>query len=123
MVQPAPATASDTPAPPAAADDEVVILFSGPCWVDVQDATGQYKLFGEMSDGDRHVLGGEPPYSLIIGNASAVEMTVGGKPFDVAAIARGNVARFELDAAQLQQAAAGDGPGSEADADDGVSGD
>ena len=87
--------------------DQVVISFDGPCWVDVRDATGEIQLFGEMADGDRHVLGGEPPYSLVIGNASAVTMTVGGAPFDVRAIAKGNVARFELDPADIVPAPAG----------------
>ena len=32
-----------------------------------------------------------------------MELTVGGKPFDVRAIAKGNVARFNLDPAELQE--------------------
>jgi cytoskeleton protein RodZ len=103
---PADAAASD-----AAGGSEVVVAFTGPCWVDIRDATGDFKLFGEMGDGDRHELGGEPPYSLIIGNASAVQMEIGGAPFDVAAIARGNVARFTLDAATIAEVA---GSGSDA---------
>jgi cytoskeleton protein RodZ len=106
--QPAP---SDAPPGNAAGGSEVVVAFTGPCWVDIRDATGDFKLFGEMGDGDRHELGGEPPYSLIIGNASAVQMEIGGAPFDVAAIARGNVARFTLDAATIAEAA---GSGSDA---------
>jgi len=97
--------ASDAPPGDATGGSEVVVAFTGPCWVDIRDATGDFKLFGEMGDGDRHVLGGEPPYSLIIGNASAVQMQIGGAPFDVAAIARGNVARFTLDAATIAEVA------------------
>jgi cytoskeleton protein RodZ len=100
--------AGDTEIVPGTAsenDSEVTIAFSGPCWVDVRDATGEVQLFGEMGDGDSHVLGGEPPYSLVIGNASVTEITVGGRPFDVRAVAKGNVARFELDPAALPQAA------------------
>ena len=81
------------------------------------DVAGEVQLFGEMADGDRHVLGGEPPYSLVIGNASAVTMTVGGTPFDVRAIAKGNVARFELDPADIVAAPAGVG-GSAGPSDD-----
>ena len=98
-------TASRTPAMADTTDTGVVITFSGPCWVDIRDATGDYKLFGEMADGDRHVLGGEPPYSLILGNAQAVDMQVGGQPYDVTAIAKGNVARFTLDAAAISAVA------------------
>lgn len=86
-------------APGANGKPEVVMSFSGPCWVDIRDATGEFKIFGEMNKGDRKVLGGEPPYSIILGNAAAVEVTIAGKPFDVESIARGNVARFDLDPA------------------------
>lgn len=110
---PVPLSADVTSEPDAAAPDtsaldtspagQVVIAFSDPCWVNVRDASGQAQLFGEMAKGDRHVLGGEPPYSLVLGNAAGVELTVGGKPFDVRAIAKGNVARFNLDPAELQE--------------------
>jgi cytoskeleton protein RodZ len=80
---------------------DVVMEFSGPCWVDVRDKEGELKLFGEMRKGDRHVLSGTPPYSMIIGNAAAVEILVAGNPFDLDPIARGNVARFTLDPEQL----------------------
>ena len=73
--------------------------FSGPCWVDIRDSGGGFKLFGEMGKGDRRVLGGTPPYSLILGNTAAVSITVGGEPYDLDGIARGNVARFTLDPA------------------------
>jgi cytoskeleton protein RodZ len=105
----------DAPATETVAEDtpeanEVVVSFDGPCWVDIRDAAGEVQLFGEMASGDSHVLGGEPPYSLVIGNASAVSMTVGGAPFDVRAIAKGNVARFELDPAEIVAAPASNGP-------------
>jgi cytoskeleton protein RodZ len=102
------AAADDADAPDATPPEQVTISFGGPCWVDIRDASGDFKLFGEMSDGDRHVLGGTPPYSLILGNAAVVDMRVGGEPFDVAAIARGNVARFELDPAELAAASEAD---------------
>jgi cytoskeleton protein RodZ len=50
-----------------------------------------------MQKGDRHVLDGEPPYAFVIGNATATAVTVGGKPFDLGGVSRGNVARFKLD--------------------------
>ena len=91
LVQPTPAEAEPT------SGSAVAIAFRGPCWVDIRDADGEVQLFGEMANGDRRVLDGKPPYSLVIGNASAVDMEVGGKPFDVNAVAKGNVARFKLD--------------------------
>jgi cytoskeleton protein RodZ len=86
--------AADDPPP---AGQEIVLSFSGPCWVDIRDSEREFKLFGEMGKGDRHVLEGTPPYSVILGNTAAVSITVGGDPYDLADIARGNVARFTLD--------------------------
>jgi cytoskeleton protein RodZ len=100
---PEPTMAADEGAatPDAAPTEDIVLEFTGPCWVDIRDQERKFKLFGEMRKGDRHVLEGKPPYSVILGNASAVEITVAGKPFDLDAIARGNVARFKLDPGQL----------------------
>lgn len=78
---------------------EVVLTFDGPCWVDIRDATREFKLFGEMGEGDRRVLAGTPPYSVIIGNAAATTITIDGQAFDLSRYARGNVARFTLDPA------------------------
>lgn len=91
----------DTPPAAATGQREIVLTFSGPCWVDVRDSERSFKLFGEMREGDRQVLEGTPPYSLILGNAAAVSVTIDGAPFDLAAISSGNVARFTLDPAQL----------------------
>jgi cytoskeleton protein RodZ len=76
---------------------EIVMTFDAPCWVDVQDSEKKYKLFGEMKKGDRHVLEGKPPYSVILGNAAAATITVDGVAFDLSSISQGNVARFTLD--------------------------
>jgi cytoskeleton protein RodZ len=81
----------------AATDGEIVMSFAGPCWVDVRGSDHKYKLFGEMKKGDRRVLGGTPPYSVILGNAAAVTITVDGKAVDLSAKSKGNVARFTLD--------------------------
>lgn len=80
-----------------ATQGEIVFEFIGACWVDVRDATRKFKLFGEMRKGERKVLGGTPPYSVILGNSPMVRVTIDGEPFDVEAHSRGNVARFTLD--------------------------
>ena len=84
---------------------EVVIRFTGPTSVDIRDSTMNYALVGEMDKGDQYLLGGKPPYSLILGNAAAVEILVGGKPFDFQSVVRGNVARFILNPAPASTSA------------------
>jgi cytoskeleton protein RodZ len=92
-------TATETAA--AMDSGDVVLEFRGPCWVDVRDADKSFALTGEMGNGDRRVLGGTPPYSLILGNAAAVTVTVKGARIDLTRLAKGNVARFKLDPDQL----------------------
>ncbi len=76
---------------------DVVVTFSGSSWISVTGAHGEAVLNGEMRNGDRHVLKGQPPYKFVIGNAAATKITVAGAPFDVMSQAHGNVARFTLD--------------------------
>ncbi|NEX19591.1 helix-turn-helix domain-containing protein [Thiorhodococcus mannitoliphagus] len=94
-----PTEPSPEPEPVAeeAPNREVVLEFSGTSWVDVRDAAGEVVLNGEMREGDRRVITGEPPYKLVIGNAAATRLSVGDKPFDLDRRAQGNVARFSLD--------------------------
>lgn len=87
---------ADGGAPVVEGAQQVVMTFSSPCWVDVRDSERKFKLFGEMPKGSRKVLGGKPPYKLVIGNAQAVSISINGKPFDLAPYAKGNVARFTL---------------------------
>ncbi|MTW20620.1 RodZ domain-containing protein [Allochromatium palmeri] len=88
--------AADEPAPQTTST-EVVLEFTGTCWIDVRGANGRVVLNGEMRSGDRRVLDGEPPYKFVIGNAAATQLTIGGRPFDLKGRAQGNVARFSLD--------------------------
>ncbi|MEA3638922.1 MAG: DUF4115 domain-containing protein [Lamprobacter sp.] len=110
------AEAEADPATADSASPSVELAFRGPCWVDIRDSTGKVLLFGEMSRDDRERLSGTPPYSLVLGNAAAVELTVAGQPFDLSSIARGNVARFQLDPAEVIRQAGDASAGSEANA-------
>ncbi len=88
---------ADDAAPVTGGAGQITMAFNAPCWVDVRDSERKFKLFGEMAKGTYKVLGGQPPYKLVIGNARAVTITVDGKPFDLSRYAKGNVARFTLD--------------------------
>jgi cytoskeleton protein RodZ len=95
----------------------IELAFSGPCWVDIRDSTGKVLLFGEMKRDSRETLAGEPPYSLVIGNAAAAEITVAGQPFNLTSVARGNVARFKLDPAEVSRQTTDTSADTSADAD------
>lgn len=83
-------------APSASSQAVVVLEFSDTAWVDVRDATKKVHIRGEMRKGERRELGGTPPYTLVLGNAGSVQVTVNGEPFDLKSRIRGNVARFTL---------------------------
>lgn len=89
--------AESPPEPVPAAKPDVVFEFTKNCWVDIRASGQDYKLFGEIAAGRSETLGGTPPYRVVLGNAAAVQINVAGKPFDLAAHSRGNVARFTLD--------------------------
>lgn len=76
---------------------EITLTVTGPTSVKVQDSTGTVILNRKLRKGDTRVLAGTPPYSFAIGNAAAVQMTVGGRPIDLAEYTQGNAARFTFD--------------------------
>jgi cytoskeleton protein RodZ len=92
---------SEVAEPPPVVADEIVLSLDGPCWVEVRAIDGSYKLLGEFQAGTRRVLGGNPPYSILLGNATVAILTVGGQAFDLAPHTRQQVARFTLDPAAL----------------------
>jgi cytoskeleton protein RodZ len=84
--------------PPAEAG-QLVLEFVEASWVDISDSTGRL-LSGEQAAGSRHVLGGQPPFVVALGNAPGVRLSVDGQPWPVPEDARtpgSNVARFRIE--------------------------
>ncbi|MCW8889847.1 MAG: DUF4115 domain-containing protein [Sedimenticola sp.] len=75
---------------------KVEVQFADACWADIKDASGLFRLAGNKAAGERYALGGEPPYTMVFGNAAAVTLLVNGEAFDLAPHTRGNVARLTL---------------------------
>lgn len=76
----APESSPVSPAP-ATANADLVLTFTGACWVEVTDQTGARLLYRMARAGDRHVLRGSPPFAVTLGNAGAVHLTYNGEPF------------------------------------------
>lgn len=89
--EPAPATTGPIPA-------RGVVLFRtrGPSWVQVTDATGNTVLRRLMGPGESAGASGALPLSVTVGDAGVTEVQVRGRPYDLAPVARDNVARFEV---------------------------
>ena len=104
-VSPSPAAAaSGATTSNASAADGAVDAASGPLvlrarsasWVQVRDANGALALQRNLAAGETVSVSAPTPLAVIVGRADATEVTVRGKPFDLTAVARENVARFEV---------------------------
>jgi cytoskeleton protein RodZ len=74
----------------------VVFKVRGPSWVEVTDGKGVVQLRKTMSIGESIGASGVLPLSVVVGRADVTDVEVKGKPFSLAAIAKDNVARFEV---------------------------
>ncbi|MGE0098635.1 MAG: helix-turn-helix domain-containing protein [Hydrogenophaga sp.] len=96
----APATPNAAAAPattePAAAGSLLTIAATGESWVEVTNGSGNVVIQRMLQAGDAVDFSSAPPYSVVLGRAESARVTVRGRPFDVNAIARNNVARFEV---------------------------
>ncbi len=80
-----------------AADKDIVLELLGSCWVEIEDASGRYRLSGELRKGEEHHLAGSPPYLVRFDRADKVRILVNGQPYDFSAHQQGGVAKFTLD--------------------------
>ena len=99
---PAPAVAT-TPAVAASAASAalqptgtLVLRARGESWVQVKDATGAVALQRKLAAGESVAVPGPTPLTVVVGRADMTEVLVRGKPFDLTAVSRENVARFEV---------------------------
>ena len=74
----------------------LVIRARGESWIQVRNAAGGVVLQKILAAGESVSAAGSPPWSVVIGKADATEVVVRGQPMDLNAIARENVARFEV---------------------------
>ncbi len=96
---PAPTAAATGPATPVApppGSSPLVVKASAESWVEVVDAKGQVLLSKLMRAGDQVDVNGVAPLKLRVGNVSGTALVFRGQPVDLAARARDNVARFDL---------------------------
>jgi cytoskeleton protein RodZ len=93
------ATTAGTAAPTTAAPAGAGLLrvrATGDTWVEVVDSQGQTLLSRLLRTGEQVDLNGTAPLKLRVGNVSGTELVFRGKSVDLAARARDNVARLEL---------------------------
>ena len=76
--------------------DVVVFTAKTESWVEATDAKGQVVLRRILSAGEVVGASGALPLKVIVGRANATQVEIRGKAFDVVAVAKDNVARFEV---------------------------
>ncbi len=65
-------------------------------WIEVTDARGRTPLRRLVNAGEVVQVDGTPPMLAVVGRADVVDVEVRGKPLDITARAKDNVARFEV---------------------------
>ena len=92
----APSTPPATPPVSSAASSGLKFSFQRDSWVEVRDRTGLTIMAQVNRAGESREVTGEPPFALIIGNASHVTLSYQGKPVDLSNRSKGDVARITL---------------------------
>jgi cytoskeleton protein RodZ len=94
--QPAAAAPQEAASGPVAARGIITFRTRGQSWIQVTDATGTTVLRKLMEAGESAGASGTTPLSVTIGSVEATEVQVRGQPYNLAPVARDNVARFEV---------------------------
>ncbi|QXL85536.1 RodZ domain-containing protein [Comamonas sp. NLF-1-9] len=92
-VEPAEAASAASQAAPA---EPLVIAARQQTWVQVRSPGAGVLVERNLEPGERYVAQGSGPWSVVIGRADAAEVTVRGEAMNLNAVARNNVARFEV---------------------------
>jgi cytoskeleton protein RodZ len=86
---------TDTVAAEESDGRELELYFREESWAEISDAQ-QRILFGLQREGMRRQLTGEPPFQVLLGNASGVDVYLDGEAYPVPRRNRGKVARFVI---------------------------
>lgn len=99
---PQPDVAASPPAQPVRAESapagsgRLVFKFGQESWTEVRDRDGK-KIFSQLnSAGTEQTVQGEPPFTLVVGNAAHVSATYNGVPVDLTPYINVDVARLTL---------------------------
>jgi len=94
------AAIADTHASPSQGSSRsahITIAFERESWIEIRDNAGKLVYSGTGQANTVRSFEAAVPLEVTVGNASGVRITYNGKPFDVAAHATRNIARFTLE--------------------------
>lgn len=97
-----PQESADTTATAAPGESTIEVRVSADSWVEIVDGNGRQLEMDLLRGGNTRTYQGPPPFELMLGRASAVELQFDGAPVDLQPHIRGNVARLSLGEAEQQ---------------------
>ncbi len=85
--------------PPVSNEKKLHFTFSRDSWVEIRDSERKIIFVQTNPKGTEQIIAGEPPFYLVIGNASGVNLTYNGRVVDLTPYTRksDDVARFSLE--------------------------
>ena len=78
-------------------DKGLHFVFVAESWVEVRDGDGRVVLSRTNAAGTQRQIMGKPPFSVVVGGASGVQLTYEGKRIELAKHANDDVARLQLE--------------------------
>lgn len=97
VAAPAAQPASTAAATAPARAGGVQLAFTQPSWVEIRDRSGQI-IFSQLNPaGSQRYVEGEPPFALVVGNATHVTVKYKGKPVELSQRSKDDVARLTLE--------------------------
>ncbi|MEP2651189.1 MAG: RodZ domain-containing protein [Paraglaciecola sp.] len=86
----------DTPQSDTVAPVELIFEFSGDCWMNLSDATGENIAYGVKVKGRVMPVTGVPPFTITLGASEVVKISYAGQPVDLSFLPLGQIAKFNL---------------------------
>jgi len=78
-----PESAAPVEPPPPATSGNLIIEFTGPCWLEVYDAAGARLAFELVVAGDSRAFGGPAPWRVLLGNVGAARVSIDGSEVQI----------------------------------------
>ena len=74
----------------------LLLMFTGDCWIQIQDSNGKTLSTGVKKAGQSISLQGLAPLSIKLGAPEQVTMSYAGEPVDLSTFRKGRLAKFKL---------------------------
>lgn len=87
---------TETTVTETAAPVELIFEFSGDCWMNLADATGENIAYGVKVKGRVMPVTGIPPFVVTLGAPEVVNIRYAGEPLDMSFLPSGRIAKFDL---------------------------